>query len=52
MVRGWPRISFWDSGIKRQTAAKAFKHPGHPLATLSISLLRFPLAVVLALRAE
>jgi hypothetical protein len=36
----WSRISFGDSGIKRQTTAKALKHPDHPLATLSISLLR------------
>jgi hypothetical protein len=52
MVKVMPRISFGVSGIKRQTTAKTLKYPGHPLATLSISLLRFPLAVVLALRAE
>jgi hypothetical protein len=41
MVKGHPRINFWASGIKRQVAAKALRHPGHPLATLSISLLRY-----------
>jgi hypothetical protein len=42
MVKGRPRINFWASGIKRQVAAKALKHPGHPLATLSRSLLKYP----------
>jgi hypothetical protein len=42
MVRGWPRINFWASGIKRQTAVKTLMYPDHPLATLSISLLRYP----------
>jgi hypothetical protein len=51
MVRGWPRISFWASGIKRQTAAKVLKHPGHPLATLP-PCSDIPLAVGWALRGE
>jgi hypothetical protein len=52
MVRGWARISFWVSGIKRQNAAKALKHSGHPLATLSVSFSDIPLAVCWALGAE
>jgi hypothetical protein len=36
MVKGHPKINFWASGIKRQTATKALRHPGHPLATLSL----------------
>jgi hypothetical protein len=42
MVKGCPRINFWASGIKRQVAARALRHPAHLLDTLSSSLLRYP----------
>jgi hypothetical protein len=42
MVKSHPKINFWASGIKRQVAARALRHPDHPLDTLSSSLFRYP----------
>jgi hypothetical protein len=42
MVKNHPRINFWVSEIKRQVATRALRHPDHPLATLSSSLLKHP----------
>jgi hypothetical protein len=42
MVKVCASISFWASGIKWQIAARALRHPGHLLATLANSVLKYP----------